>query len=116
MRALASGKTRAAAGLGLGGGLSLAVGLETLPFLGALTVIISLVWVLRGGSAATSLAVFGLTVTSTALGLLLLSLPQSAWTAIVCDRMSLVHIGLTATVLAAGIGALAVERRRPTLA
>lgn len=116
MRALEPGRVRAAAGLGVAGGLSLTIGLETLPLLGAATVIFSLVWTMRGGSAATSLALFGLALTGTALALLPLTRPRPEWTAVVCDQMSLVHITLTATVLAAGTGAFALERLRPAVA
>lgn len=111
IRAVEAGRSRAAAvGLGIAGGTSLTIGLETLPFLGAATISLSLVWTLRGGRAAMRLTMFGLAVTGTALGLFLLSLPRPDWTA--CDRMSLTHVGLTAIVLAAGAGALALERLR----
>ena len=116
IRAAESGRARAAVGLGIAGGTSLAIGLETLPFLGAVTVSLSLVWTLHGGKAATSLAIFGLAVTGTALVLLTLTLPRSEWTAVVCDQMSLAHVALTASVLTAGLGALVLEHRRPAAA
>ena len=114
LRVLASGRSRAAAaGLGIAGGTSLAIGLETLPFLGGATVVLGLVWVLRGGAAAAKLAIFGLATTATALVLLPLTLPRSEWTAIACDRMSLVHVATVAVVLAAGVGAVVLECLRP---
>ena len=114
LRALESGRARAAVGLGVVGGTSLAIGLETLPFLGTVTMILSLMWTWRGGKAATSLTIFGLTMTGTALVLLFLTLPRSDWTA--CDRMSFAHVALTAVVPAAGLGALALERLRSGVA
>ncbi len=112
IRAWEPGGFRAAVGLGLAGGVSLAIGLETLPFLGAATVILSLVWVLHGGTAATALAIFGAVLAGTALSLIPLSLAPAEWAAIVCDRMSLVHVAITAIVLAAGTAAVALERLR----
>ncbi len=113
IRAWEPGGFRAAVGLGLVGGASLAIGLEALPFLGAVTVILSLVWVLRGGTAATALAIFGAVLAGTAFSLIPLSLAPAEWTAIVCDRMSLAHVAITAIVLAAGAAAVALERLRP---
>ena len=113
IRALEPGGFRAAVGLGLVGGASLAIGLEALPFLGAATVILSLVWVLHGGTAATALAIFGAVLAGTALSLIPLSLAPAEWAAIVCDRMSLAHVAITAIVLAAGGAAVGLERLRP---
>ena len=114
LRALESGRSRAAVGLGVAGGTSLAIGLETLPFLGAATISLSLVWTVRGGRAAMSLTIFGLALTGTALALLLLTLPDPDWTA--CDRLSPAHVALTAIVPAAGLGSLGLARLRPGLA
>ena len=108
-----SGRSRAAVGLGIVGGTSLAIGLETLPFLGAATVVLGLAWVLRGGVAAARLAIFGAAMTVTVLAALPLTLPRSEWTTIVCDRMSVVHVAITAVVAAAGAGAVVLERLRP---
>ena len=113
IRAWEPGGFRAAVGLGLAGGVSLAIGLEALPFLGAATVILSLAWVLRGGTAATALAIFGAVLAGTAFSLIPLSLAPAEWAAIVCDRMSLAHVAITAIVLAAGAAAVALERLRP---
>ena len=113
IRAWEPGGFRAAVGLGLVGGASLAIGLEALPFLGAATVILSLAWVLRGGTAATALAIFGAVLAGTAFSLIPLSLAPAEWAAIVCDRMSLAHVAITAIVLAAGGAAVALERLRP---
>ena len=112
VRAWEPGGVRAATGLGIAGGVSLAIGLEALPFLGAATAILSLAWILRGGAAA-ALAAFGAALPATALILILLTLAPGQWTAVVCDRMSLAHVAMTAIVLAAGAGALALGRLRP---
>ncbi len=113
IRAWEPGGFRAAVGLGLVGGASLAIGLEALPFLGAVTVILSLVWVLHGGTAATALAIFGAVLAGTAFSLIPLTLAPAERAAIVCDRMSLAHVAITAIVLAAGAAAVALERLRP---
>ena len=113
MRCLSPGRPWAAAALGMAGGVSLAVGLESLPFLGVATVILSLVWVLRGGRAAMALTCFGTALAATSLLLLLLTLPPPAWPAIACDRLSLPHVALAVIVLAAGGAALALGRLRP---
>ena len=113
IRTLQPGTSRAAVGLGIAGGVSLAVGLEVLPFLGAATVILGLAWVLHGGAAAAALTRFGAALAGTALVLLCLTLPRAAWTAVMCDRMSLAHVAMTAVVLAAGGAALSFERLRP---
>ena len=113
IRAWEPGGFRAAVGLGIAGGVSLTIGLEALPFLGAATVILSLAWVLHGGTAATALAIFGAALAGTALSLIPLSLAPAEWAAIVCDRMSLAHVAITAIVLAAGGAAVGLERLRP---
>ncbi len=110
VRALEPGGVRAATGLGIAGGVSLAIGLEALPFLGAATVVLSLVWILRGAPAAAALAAFGAALSATALILVPLTLPPAQWAAIACDRMSFAHVALTAIVLAAGTAALAMSR------
>lgn len=113
MRALAAAAVPAALGLGLAGALSLAIGLEALPFLGAATVALALAWVIEGGTArARVLAVFGAGLAGGALALIALTLAPAVWAAAACDRMSVVHLGLAAIVPAAGLGALWLARRR----
>ncbi len=113
MRCLLSRRPWTAVGLGVTGGVSLAVGLEPLPFLGAATVILCLAWVLRSGSAAKALTCFGAALAATSLVFLFLTLPPAAWATVACDRLSLPHIALAGTVLAAGAGAHALGRLRP---
>ena len=112
-RTLKPSDLRPAVGLGIAGGVSLAIGLETLPFLGAAAVILSLAWAARRGTAS-ALACFGAVLTASSLVLLLLTRPPSAWTAMACDSMSLVHVALGATVFAGGVAALALDRLRPS--
>ncbi|MDE0355012.1 MAG: hypothetical protein OXK20_05050 [Deltaproteobacteria bacterium] len=113
LRSLTSERPWTAVGLGVAAGVSLAVGLETLPFLGTATVILSLAWVLRGKPAAMALVCFGATLAATTLVLLFLTPPWAGLTAIVCDRLSLVHVACAALVLLAGATALALGRLRP---
>lgn len=111
-RAFQPSDLRPAAGLGIAGGVLLAIGLETLPFLGAAAVVLSVAWAWRRGTAST-LTCFGAVLASSSLALLLLTRPPSGWTAMACDRMSLGHVALSATVFAGGAAALAIERLRP---
>ncbi len=53
--------------LGIAGGVSLAVGLASLPFPGGATVIQSLIWALRGGPAAMASTCFGAALAATSL-------------------------------------------------
>ena len=109
VRALGGDGTRWALGLGVAGGFSLAIGLEALPLLGAVTVILSLTWVLRGDAGAPALFGFGAALVATVLILIATTLPAGQWASPACDRMSVVHLALTAIVLAAGTGAVALS-------
>ena len=112
LRAIKTDRAAPAAGLGLVGALSLAIGLEALPFLGAATIALTLAWVADGGRArALALMVFGLTLAGTTLALMPLTLSPAQWALAACDRMSVAHLALTAIVPAAGAGALGLSRR-----
>lgn len=112
LRALTEERMTWAAGLGLVGALSLAIGLEALPFLGAATIALTLAWVAGGGRAqARLLAVFGGVLAGATLTLIPLTLAPAQWSAPACDRMSVAHLALTAIVASAGAGALAFGRR-----
>ena len=115
-RSLEPGGSRAAGVLGIVGGASLAVGLETLPFVGAAAVILGLDWTLRGGESAKRLAIFGAAASATTLALLPLTVPSSEWMTVVCDRMSLPHASLAAVALAVGTGTMFLARLRPAAA
>ena len=112
-RSLVPGRSRAAGALGVVGGASLGIGLETLPFVGAAAVVLALDWTLRGGGSATRLAIFGAAASATTLAMLALTVPGSEWAVVACDRVSVAHASLTAVVLAAGIAAMCVQHSRP---
>lgn len=113
MRALTAPGAWAALGMGIAGAVSLAIGLEALPFLGAATVALTLAWVWNGEAArARALAVFGAALTAGTLVLIPLTLAPGIWAVAACDRASLVHVGLTAIVPAAGLGAVALALRK----
>jgi len=111
LRAIQTDRTVWSVGLGLASAVSLAIGLEVLPFLGAATIALTLAWIADGRrSQARALAVFGTILAAAALALIPLTLPPAQWIAAACDRMSVVHLALTAIVPAAGAGALALSR------
>ena len=111
---LKTGRPRAAVWLGIAGGVSLAIGLEALPFLGTVTVILGLGWGVCRRVPATALVAFGASLTGTSLVFLITTLPRAEWTMIFCDRMSLAHVVVTGIVLMTGAAALAIERSKPT--
>ena len=113
-RSLEPGRTWAAAVLGIAGGASLAVGLETLPFVGGAAAILALDWTLRDGGSAQRLAILGAAATTTMLALIPLTVPQSEWTTVACDRMSVPHATLAAVAVSVGAGAMYLQRLRPT--
>ncbi|HSR55130.1 MAG TPA: hypothetical protein VLN73_02740, partial [Alphaproteobacteria bacterium] len=114
LRVLIHHSNWAAVGIGIAGALSLAIGLEALPFLGAATLALTLAWIVAGDAGgARGLAVFGVSLAAATLALIHLTLPPDAWVVAACDRISLAHVGLTAIVPAAGLGALALALWRP---
>ena len=68
LRAFQPSDIRPALGLGIVSGISLSIGLETLPFVGSAAVILSLAWVWRHATAST-LACFGAALTASSLAL-----------------------------------------------
>ncbi len=88
--------------IGVVGGLSLAIGLEALPLVGAVTIALGLVWAVRGGATASLLLAFGAALWVTVLVLIPVVQPPSRWTVITCDQMSVVHLALAGIVLVAG--------------
>ena len=113
-RSLEPGRTWAAGMLGIVGGASLAVGLETLPFVGGAAAVLALAWALRGDGSAKRLAIFGAAATATVLALIPLTVPKSEWTTIACDRLSVPHAALATVALSVGAGAMYLLRLRPT--
>lgn len=108
-RSLKGGDRRLAAAAGAIAATSLAVGLETLPFIAATAFAFMLATVVRADSAP-SLAAFGFALAATAPALLLLTAPLADWSTVACDHVSLPH--LTGAVGCAVIGAIAVALQR----
>ena len=101
---------RGAAALGAVCGVSLAVGLETLPFIAAVTAALGLAWVLRGNGAELLWA-FGIGLSATTLAMLALTRPPAEWTTIACDRLSVGQLPLALLALAVGAAASRVPGR-----
>lgn len=86
-------RTRQAMVAGVLMALSLAMSLETLPFLGALCAAMVAAWVLRGATLAPTLAHFA-TGLAVALALFfVLTVPPGNWFAPVCDAFGAAHLG-----------------------
>lgn len=112
VRSMRHRRWQSAVGVGVVAGCSLAVGLETLPFLMATTVAFGLAWVVRSDMAV-PFAAFGLAWMTTALLLLPLTVPPTEWVADVCDRMTLVHVAATVAVAVTASVGLALARVQP---
>ncbi|MCZ6886181.1 MAG: hypothetical protein O7E53_07450 [Alphaproteobacteria bacterium] len=97
-----------AMGLGFVGGLSLAIGLEALPLLGAGTIALCLGWIWQKRQSAPALALFGMALWVTVLVLIPVTQPPDRWTASLCDQMSVVYLALTGIVPVAGAAALSL--------
>jgi hypothetical protein len=106
-RAVARECAKSALWLGVVGGISLAIGLEALTWLGAVTIALSLAWVQRGGRSATVLLAFGAALLATAAFLMATTLPADIRDAAVCDRLSVAHVALAGIVAIAGAAACA---------
>ena len=113
LQTLTSAGRHWAPALGITSGTSLAIGLETLPFIGAMSAALAFGWATRAGTPASALAVFGISVTTTALALMALTLPAAEWTAPACDRLSIVHLAVMTAIALAGATALLTERVQP---
>jgi hypothetical protein len=103
LRAVMQEKAIWALVLGIVGALSLAIGLEGLPFLGAATIALSLLWVVRAGESASLLLTFGAALFATTFFAITLTQPPHLRVVPLCDQMSLVHLGLAGIVLATGM-------------
>ena len=78
----------AAAGAGLAGATSVAIGLETLPFVGTAALALALQWAL-GGDDGRRLQQFALTLGLATIGHFLLATPPAAYGAVLCDALAL---------------------------
>jgi hypothetical protein len=112
LRAVISENAAQAAWTGVVGGLSLAIGMEGLPFLGAATITLSLFWVIRGGAESRLIAAFGAGLFVTALIAIPLTQPPVRWLSANCDQLSLVQLALTGVVVFAGVVTCGVARKR----
>lgn len=112
LRSLGTGRASPAAAGGAVAGVSLAVGLETLPFVATAASCLALAAVVRR-DAAPSLAAFGAALCVVAAATLLLTAPLPEWRVAACDRLSLPHLAGAATCAAAGGAAVALRRMRP---
>lgn len=99
--------------LGLVCALSLAVSLETVPIIAAVTGAMGAAYVLRGAAAARALVVFRLAFALCACVFIGAFAPLGAWLEPVCDRLSLVHVAWGAGGLAAGVAGVAFGRLCP---
>lgn len=112
VRVLESGRARIGIGLGAVCGLSLAVGLETLPLVAAVGVALSVAWLLRH-IRAEAFAAFGLGLFGAVAMFVLALLPPAEWTVAQCDRLSIAQGALVGLAAAAGACAVLLEQRWP---
>ena len=112
LRALASGSPRAAVGVGAASALSLAVGLENIPFV-VVAVLAFGVALARAARPDAAFAAFGTSLAITLLVLFPVTVPPPEWTAPVCDRLSTPHLVAAATLAAAALASAAIWRLVP---
>lgn len=110
-RRAAAGARAPAAGAGMLGALSLAVGLESLPYLLAGAASLGLAWVVLGRRAHAALLAFGAALGLTPAFLFLATTPPAAYLAPACDALSIVYVG-AAGAGGAGLVALALATSR----
>lgn len=95
---------------GLVGGLSLAIGLETLPVIAAAGLFVLSDWVLNGQRATGMLAGFGIALFGTSVLLFGLQTAPALWTFAACDALSPPWLLLAAGGAAVGGAALLADR------
>ena len=86
--AFSEGSARAAIASGIFGALSLAVGLETLPFVVVVGAAFVVAWIATGEKAARSLLLFGVSLAVGSCALFVVQTLPAAWTAPKCDALS----------------------------
>ncbi|MFE1600706.1 hypothetical protein [Methylobacterium sp. ID0610] len=101
---------RAGAGAGALAALSLAVGLETLPFIAAAGLLVAGTWIRAGARALGAFLGFALALACGAAALFALDTPPTAWGAPACDALSLPWLWICAC---GGVTALAAAALRP---
>ena len=107
---LERGRTWQAAAAGALVALSLAMSLETLPFLGAVCTAMVAAWIIRGAAVAPTLRAFALGLGGGLPVLFFASVDPGHWFAPVCDALGAAHLG-AALIFAAGSLCLAAASR-----
>ena len=100
------GKARQGAVAGALVALSLAMSLETIPFLGALCVAMLPVWIVGGAPVAAALRAFALGLGVTLPVLFFATVDPRSWLAPVCDALGAAHLG-AALLFAVGVFGIA---------
>ncbi|MFB0490248.1 hypothetical protein ABIE45_002834 [Methylobacterium sp. OAE515] len=95
---------------GLVAGLSLAIGLETLPVIAAAGLFVVADWVLHGAGASGRLAGFGTGLLASSVLLFGVQTAPASWTVPACDALSPPWLLLAAGGAFTGVAALAAER------
>ena len=111
LRCLPSGGARPAAAAGSVAAASLAVGLDALPLVAVVGLVLGIAAVLHRRMAL-PFAAFGLALAGTLPVLCALTAPSSAWAVAVCDRASVVHMAGAGVVAVAGVAAVVLARTR----
>ena len=113
LASLDRGRARHAALAGALVALSLAMSLETLPFVGALATAMVVLWIVRGTRGAPALLAFALGLGGSLPLLFLATVDPRAWFAPSCDALGAAHLG-AASIFAVGCVILAAGTRRLT--
>jgi len=87
--------TRAAVASGIFAASSLAVGLETLPFVALVGLAFAVAWIATGEESARAFRAFGISLAASALALFFVQTAPSAWSAPKCDALSTPWLLLT---------------------
>ncbi|ACA16696.1 conserved hypothetical protein [Methylobacterium sp. 4-46] len=96
--------------------LSLAVGLETLPFIAAAGLLVCGSWILSGARALGAFAGFAAALAAGSLGLFALTTAPAQWGAPACDALSPPWLWIAACAGATGLAAASLGGRLPTRA
>ena len=113
--AFAEQSGRAAVASGIFSAFSLAVGLETFPFVVVVGVAFVVAWIVSGEKAARSLLLFGISLAVGSLALFVVQTAPSAWSAPKCDALSSPWLTLTAGGAAAAAALAFLSPRLSTM-
>lgn len=98
-------------GAGVGAGLSIAIGMETAPYVAGAGCAVALLYLVKGRQVAAAAANFGLGFALTGLAVLVATVPPSRWFAPACDAFSIVQF---AVAIVGGLGLAAATRLSPS--